>query len=689
MQSQIEMSKAAQSSAPKVPNPDYLARFHLLGPFRVFSATGTGLLPRSHKTQGLLAYLAASGGRSVRRTRIAGLLWDRVPEDQARNSLRQALAELSGVFAVCASPLIEPSRDEIRLRTERCWIDLPVLETPLGDPSWMQVPAGRVGMFLDELDGISVSFDHWLAGERARVENRLREVYEARMVQLAAQHAPPDQLMAVAQGLLEFNPAHERAWRTLIRSLAEMGDTAQALREYARCEETLKRLLDITPSAETVALRDTLKGQSSRVARAARRAETTLEPVVAAFALSSGMSDADMRASILVLPFLVQSDQSDAEFFSSAITEGVIHQLSGIGDLFVIGRGTSLTYLGRTVDPRAAGQEVGVSYVLSGSVFGSNGRLRVFTELVETSTGRSIHNHRHEVALTDLFDLQDLMSGEIVSRIAPSVRAHELARARRKPPATMTAYDLMLRGLDVLHRLKRGSFDHAGDLLRQAIALDPTYAAAHAHLATWHNYRIGQGWSTDTTADAAAAEAHAIAALEHDQNDAVALAIRGQVMSFTRRDYSGARHYLDHALSVGPSNAMAWALSSATHGWTGNGGAAIEHAERALRLSPFDPFAYFAEHMLSQGYYVNGNYPAAVHWGRSAAARNRLLTSNLRTLAAALVAMGDLDGAKEEAAKLLRLEPGFRLRNFVARTAFGPALRDAHAARLRAAGLPD
>ena len=673
-------------------DPDHLVRFHLLGALRVFSAPGSDLLPRSHKARGLVAYLAMANGRSVRRTRIAGLLWDRVPEDQARNSLRQALAELSALFAVCPAPVIEAGREEIRLRAERCWIDLAVLDAPENHDGSRELLVPAESILLDELDGISVSFDHWLAEERARVEGRIRDLFHARINYLLASGASPDQQAGAARGLLAFDPANEQAWRTMIHALVDLGDTARALHEFRRCEETLRRLLDISPSEETARLgrmiRNNNKNPEPEPGHDAGLAPGPAGP------FRERVIETSMEgtpASIVVLPFLsLGHSTTDMAWFSAGLTEGIIHVLSGLGDLFVIGRGTSLSYADRPVDPREAGRELGVSYVMTGLVQATaERRVRVFIELVETSTGRILKSQQHDVELTDLFELQDNLSLEIVSIIAPTMRNRDLVRARHKPPASLTAYELSLRGQSILYKLSPPSFGDALKLFHQAIMLDSTYALAFAHAATWHNFRIAQGWSPDPAEDAEQAQTMAIAALELDPDNAIALAIRGQVLSFVRRDYTGARHFLDHALAMGPSCALAWTLSSTTHGWTGDGSRAIAHAERALKLSPFDPFVYFAQHMLSQGHYVAGNYQEAVSWGKKAAAGNGRLTSNLRTLTAALVASGDLAGARECAAALLTIEPGFRLSDFIRRTAFGPALREPHAARLRVAGLPD
>jgi class 3 adenylate cyclase/TolB-like protein/tetratricopeptide (TPR) repeat protein len=397
----------------------------------------------------------------------------------------------------------------------------------------------------------------------------------------------------------------------------------------------------------------------------------------------------DDRPSIAVLPFRMDPPEFEHAWCAEGIIEGIIHVLSGIENMFVISRGTSLAYAGRTVDPRMVGRELGVRYVLSGVVRYVGGRLRVFTELSDATSGGVLRSDRSNGMMDDLFEMQDRIATEVVSAIAPAVRQHELARAMRKPPDSVTAYDLLLQGIGVLYQLRRETYDQARGLLQQAMAADPNYAPAYSHAATWHMFRIGQGWSPNPQQDVAEAERCAVAALARDGNDAVALAIHGQMLSFTRRDYTAALSFLDRALLAGPSCHMAWALSSTTAGWIGDGKRAVEHATRALQLSPLDPFAFFTEHMLSQGHYVSGNYEQAVAWGRRSDARNGMLTSNLRTLAAACIAAGQVDEGRKIAARILATDPGFSLARFAARSAMAPHILEFHIPRLRAAGLPD
>lgn len=397
----------------------------------------------------------------------------------------------------------------------------------------------------------------------------------------------------------------------------------------------------------------------------------------------------DDRPVIIVLPFwMVPEDPANA-WFAEGIIEGVIHVLSGIQNLSVIARGTSLAYVGAHPEPKRLAEELGVRYVLSGTVRRAGNRLRIIIELVDAETGHLLRSERLDGETTDLFAMQDEIATQVVATLAPTVQKQELARALRKHPDNLTAYDLMLRALGLVYGLKREMFDKARGLLQHAIAQDPGFSPAYSHAATWHNFRIGQGWSANIKEDAVEAGRLALSAIELDPNDATGLAIHGQVLSFTRRDYEGAQYFLARARQLGPSCHMAWTLSSATSNWTGQGAQSVEQAMHALRLSPMDPFAFFAEHMVSQGYYVDGEFEQAIVWGRRSARRNGLLTSNLRTLAAALVAQGELGAARSIAERIMTLEPSFSLSGFAARSPMQPSVLAHYLPRLRAAGLPD
>lgn len=390
-----------------------------------------------------------------------------------------------------------------------------------------------------------------------------------------------------------------------------------------------------------------------------------------------------------MLPFRRSGTNPEEASVADGIIEGIIHNLAGLEGLFVISHNSTLAYAGVAVDARDVGRELGVRYVLHGSLRGAGGRLRVATELCDAETGTVVRTDLHDGAMAELFELQDRISAQVVSALVPSIREHELRRAMRKHPESLTAYDLVLQGLNELQRMDRDSFARAHGLLRQAVAADPDHALAHSNLAWWHIFRIGQGWSSDPDADRAEASRAAAAAIARDRGDALALAVQGLTVAYAERDFEAAMLILDRALAAGPNCALAWIFASSICCWTGDGPNAVARAERGLRLSPLDPFIFYYEHILSQAHHTNGTFDEAVAWGRRSAAHNPWHVPTFRTLAASLVACGRHDEACEIAQRVLELEPSFRLRALADRTPLRGPGRKAFIERLKTAGLPD
>jgi TolB-like protein/class 3 adenylate cyclase/Tfp pilus assembly protein PilF len=408
----------------------------------------------------------------------------------------------------------------------------------------------------------------------------------------------------------------------------------------------------------------------------------------------------DYRPSLAVLPFrTLQQDEQDA-YFAAGIVDDIVHALGGLRDLLVIARSSTFGFTHSTLDPAQVGQQLGVRYVLHGSVRRAGNRLRIAAELCEADSRTGLSNlpggvvggvlwgERLDGTSDDLFALQDQIAIRVASTIAPQVRERELRLGMRKPPGSMTAYDLVLQGMDVFYRMQHDTFDRAHELLIAAIAHDPKYALAHTYCAQWHLIRIGQGWSDDEARDTEAADKAAATALELDSNDALALAISGHMRSYLFRDYERATDLLDRAVTAGPNCAMAWCLSSLIAGFVGDAATAVKRAEYALRLSPLVPDIYWYEIVLTQAYYLAGRYDEAVAIGRKAFSHNDRQASGLRVLIASLVAAGEMEQARRIARRLLEVTPGFSLGAFAARTPLRGAARDVFVKRLREAGLP-
>ncbi|MGE0257875.1 MAG: adenylate/guanylate cyclase domain-containing protein [Alphaproteobacteria bacterium] len=398
----------------------------------------------------------------------------------------------------------------------------------------------------------------------------------------------------------------------------------------------------------------------------------------------------DKRASLAVLPFRgFPSGLGDDTYFAEGIVEDIVRGLGRLHELFVISHASTRRYAGIAADARAVADELGVRYVLRGSVRRDHGKLRIATELCDALSGAVLHADRYDGDASDLFALQDKIATRIVAAIAPQVRQWELRRVLRKPPDSWDAYDLMLQALDLLYRLDFASFSRARSLLQLAIENDLDYAAPYAYAAQWHIFRISQGWSPDPDADSKEAARLAGLAIGRDQLDPLALALHGHALSWFFKEYDGALVFLDRAINAGPSCAMAWTMNSLTHSYIGDGATAVARAEHALLLSPYDPHAFYYHTCLTIAHYTNGTFEEAVANGYRAVAQCPRFCAAMRILIVSLVALGRLAEARQVAGKLLDVQPNFGVE------AYRPVcpFRDAEMAGLMAdrliiAGLP-
>ena len=246
--------------------PRALPRIYLIGAMRAVAPDGGDFLPRGRKTRGLLAFLCLAEGARVSRNRLVGLLWDRAADANGRMSLRQSLSELNGVVNRLVPGLVEIGRDKVRIDLGKCWVDaLAILGTnpdPTSDSSNLaQLHSERI---LEDLDGITPTFDQWLKAERTRFEDRVRKILEAELERLSEQNAEPEVRAAAARRLVNFEPTHEGAVRSLIKAFTEMGDRAQAIREFERCRQALLSAFGVPPSKETNAVYEAVRIESSR-----------------------------------------------------------------------------------------------------------------------------------------------------------------------------------------------------------------------------------------------------------------------------------------------------------------------------------------------------------------------------------------------------------------------------------------
>ncbi|HEX6011574.1 MAG TPA: adenylate/guanylate cyclase domain-containing protein [Geminicoccaceae bacterium] len=397
------------------------------------------------------------------------------------------------------------------------------------------------------------------------------------------------------------------------------------------------------------------------------------------------------RPSLAVLPFENLSGDPEQGYFADGIAEEVITALSRARWLFVIARNSSFVYRGKAVDVRQVGRELGVRYVLQGSVRRAGGRVRITGQLIDAQSGAHLWVERFDGTLAGVFELQDRVAEGVAGAIEPALRGAEIERARRKPTESLGAYDLYLRALQHLFTPTADHNREALRLLEQALALDPDYATALGLKALCHlnAYLHLRGWAGDDEAERAAGERAAHRALALGRNDPVALATGGFVMSVLAHDHEAALATLGRAVALNPSSALALSFSALVHCFAGDYGTAIEHGRRALRLSPFDPLSFRPLIALTFAHLFTGRTEAAAGYAARAVQADPDFEVCHALLVASLVELGRLEEAREAAKRLTAQFPTFRIAQLRRAGVRDAARFEAWLEALRRAGLPD
>jgi TolB-like protein/Tfp pilus assembly protein PilF len=396
------------------------------------------------------------------------------------------------------------------------------------------------------------------------------------------------------------------------------------------------------------------------------------------------------RPSIAVLPFANLSDDPAQEYFADGMVEDIITALSHMRWLFVIARNSSFTYKGRVVDVKQVGRELGVRYVLEGSVRKAADRVRITGQLIDTATGAHLWADRFDGKLKDIFDLQDEVTASVVSAIAPKLEQAEIARSKQKPTESLDSYDYFLRGLASVYQWTREGIDEALKLFYRAIELDPNFATAHGMAAWCYIWRQANGWTTERKQEVAETTRLARRVAESGKDDAVALAYGGLALAYVAGDLEGGAALIDRALVLNPNLTAAWYASGWVKDFLGDTDLAIEHLAKAMRLSPLDPLMFMMQSLTGLAHFVAGRYAEGSWWAAKAVREQPYYIGALRNLAANCALSGRLDEAQEAITQARRLDPDLRLSNLKDRIGpFRPTDYVRFVEGLRLAGLPE
>ena len=397
-----------------------------------------------------------------------------------------------------------------------------------------------------------------------------------------------------------------------------------------------------------------------------------------------------VKPSIAILPFANLSGDAEQEYFADGVVEEVITALSKVKSFFVIARNSTFTYKGRAVDVRQIGRELGVRYVLEGSIRKAGTRVRIMGQLVDAATGAHLWAERFEGTLDDIFALQDEITTSVVGAIAPSLEHAEIERAKRKSTENLDAYDHYLRGTASLYEWTSDGTSEALRHFKKAIELDPAYASAYGLAAWCFVWRKVNGWMTDSEREIREATALACRAVELGGDDAVALTGGGYTLAFVAHELERGAAFIEQALTVNPNLASAWYASGYTKAFLGKPDEAIQRLTHVIRLSPRDPLQFRALGGIAFAHLIAGRYDESCLWAERSLQQRPNYLAAFRDLAASSALAGRLEEARDAMAKLRELSPQMRLSNLPKWLPFRRSEDfDRLATGLRLAGLPE
>ncbi len=672
------------SSAPTV-------QVRLLGGFELqWSLEAAPDIP-TKKAQGLLAYLALHQGEAQARGKLAGLFWGDSDEQRAQHNLRQALSYLRKALEPVGVSFIEADRTTVRLATDLVQVD--VLEfRRLASGEAPEDLAAAVALYRgDLLDGLYVKapeFEAWLESERRQLQeafaHALMSLAEAKRV--AGEH---QEALRLGQRLLALDPLQERVHRLLMVLYGELGMRESALQQFERCCRLLAEELGIEPEPETLALNEALRGKGgavshetaipalAMVAPAAASSVPVTGPrrrgwwvlaagafavVVAALLWTKPWEPAFERAlpermafplpdrpSIAVLPFANLSDDPAQAYFASGITDDLITDLSQIPGLFVIARSSTFVYQGQDVPIRQVAEDLGVRYVLEGSVRRAGDEVRINAQLIDATSGGHIWAGRYDGTMTDVLAFQDQVTRQVASELEVTLTKAHAAHNDRQETDSPGAYDAVLRALEHARSYTKEDFAIAIPYLEKAIRLDPDYARAHTYLGGILWNIANEGWVRNfgLTYEEALEKAR-----HHLRLGMKVPSSEGHI--FQSRMHSNEGRYEEAiaeakiVVALNPNGVAGFEALGRALNKAGHAAEAVEPLQKAVRLNPRGDEKGWLLYRLGESLYLSERYEEAAEAFETSVAKNNNEWTYL-FLAASLAQLG----IQEEAAAAL------------------------------------
>ncbi|HKJ53767.1 MAG TPA: BTAD domain-containing putative transcriptional regulator [Gammaproteobacteria bacterium] len=605
----------------------------LLGRFECLLSTGKRVTLAMRKAEVLLAFLALSPGLRHPRERLINLLWSHRGEEQARNSLRQCLSAIRKSLGEAADLALQIDRTTVCLNAGIVEVDVHEFERlAAGGEYESLVTAADLyqGEFLEGIAIRDVACQEWLDSERERFRRQFIEILHNLAETQLVSHDYANAIRS-AERLVEQDPLAETGWRLLMQSYAAKGDRNHALQAFKRCQQILQKELDVDPEQATVELREQIAGGESRPAPAAPK---------------SAPQASGTEHSIVVLPFDNLSGDPEQEYFSDGITESLILNLGSFPDIKVKSRHASFAYKGSTKGIGEITAELGVDYVVEGSIRKSADTLRVTVQLADAADGNQVWGRRYDSALDELIDLEQDLCLKIAGTVSGRIEKKTRLAALQKPSGDLRAYDYYMRGRYHIEHFTAQDLRTAIELLEKCLALDPDYAPAHGLLGMAHLLQRYENMSEDRNRSLESARRHLERSLEIDPHNAETRAYMAELL-LCARDFDLALVHARKSVELSPALADGYSMLAWHAGATEQYEKALEYARQSMRVDQFHPYAGWNA---GEVYRITGDYRRAIDSFRSMA---HLSPSVHAQIAACLAGLDRLEEARLEMRKYL------------------------------------
>lgn len=660
-------------------------KVEVLGGFRLTDGETGELHIRGAKTKALFAYLVLNPDRPHERETLASVLWGDRFDSQARQSLRQSLLAIRKVLGERAGDVLTADSDTVTLNSGSVAGDAAEFERLGSTESGYEASVALyAGDLLAGINPKAEEYDTWRAAERDRLRNLACTVSDhlADRFERAGDSA---KAVDATRRLLDLDPLREDAHRRLMRLYAVAGDRDAAFKQYQSFANTLRRELGADPEAETDELFAKLKVGAT----------ATVEDLFEAEAESSDEERARQspalpdKPSIAVLPFDNMSSDPEQDYFSDGITEELTTALSKNTLFFVTARNSAFTYKGKPVNVKQVARELGVRYILEGSVRKAGDRVRISAQFIDAVTGNHVWAERFDRPLLDVFAVQDEITREIAGAIGSEFVMAEEDRASRLTADSLSAWELVVRARGHYWKMTKEDVRKGRLRCEEAIEKTPGDSRGYSVAALAHTADAVFGWSESRDRSVSEARRLSEKAVSLNPNDEWAHCSEAYAL-YMSREFEPAIRAAEEAIRINPNFATAEVVLGFILAMAGRSDEASEHIHSAMRLSPRDPMMFGNYVAMSLAEFVRGDYGAAADWARKAIQANRAYPGSYRILAACCGHSGELNDAKNAIHSLRQYMPFASIEGTKRQI---PFKNDADSMRyldgLRKAGLPE